>query len=123
MSQASVPAPRPGVCWRRLAVTVLGAGTLAGLLLLAMLVVAYFLPMPMLVVPAAAATAAVVYVTDRSRRSETGPDTLRSPSPCLGRHTVVRGSVVALAERVEERSAHPWPTGRRRRAGTRCTGS
>ncbi|MBW0102243.1 hypothetical protein, partial [Pseudonocardia sp. KRD291] len=52
--------------------TVLGSGLLFALLPLALLAFAYFLPLPMLVVPAAAAAAAVVYVTMRTRRTDGG---------------------------------------------------
>lgn len=50
-------------CWRRLGLTVLGAGTLLGVLCLALTVVIFLSPGPLLVLPAAAALAAVIKVT------------------------------------------------------------
>lgn len=57
------PSARRWSCWRRLGLTVLGAGTLLGVLCLALTVVIYLFPGPLLVLPAAAALAAVTKVT------------------------------------------------------------
>lgn len=110
-SAVSAQAAGRGACWCRLAKTVLGVGCLAALLLLALLAVAYFLPVPVLVVPAAAAATAVVYVTDRSRKAETGSE---APRPWV-RPGGPRSSPAAAAPD-RHRLMPAWPTGRRRRA-------
>lgn len=97
--------------WRRLAATVFGIGFSSALLVLALLVVAYFLPVPLLLVPVVAATGAVVVVTDRGRQAEAQPS---APRPWAR-------SLRSRAARVEAAAAtpspSPWPTGRRRRRG------
>lgn len=117
-SRPSTPGPGRARCWRRLAVTVLGTGSLCAVLLLALLGVGYFLPVPLLVVPAAAAAAAVYYVTDRSRRSGAA-----TSAPSRWRASAaVRSRARALLRPVErgwQRPTAPWPSGRRRPAAPR----
>lgn len=112
-SAAAVPAPAPA-CWRRLAVTVLGVGGLIGLLGLALLVVVYFLPAPLLVVPAAAALGAVAYVTRRGRAAEAaGAATSRVSLPAY------RPAPRVVEAPAPRRSSPAWPTGRHRGAVAR----
>lgn len=104
--QRRAPALPSRACWRRLATAVLGLGVFAALLVLAFLGAVYFLPGPLLVVPAAAATVAVGYVTVRSRGSGAGAVPRRdAPRPAPAPRAAPR-----------PRPAPAWPTGRRRRS-------
>jgi hypothetical protein len=91
---AAALAPR----WRRLLLTVLGAGVLLGMFYLGMLATAYVLPGPLLVLPAALALLAVVVVTLHCRQDRAGTGTC----PFVDRVRIVlrRGGAVA---------AHRWP--------------
>ena len=91
----------------------LGTGGLLGLLVVSMLAVGYLLPAPMLVVPAAAATAVAVHITARSRDVRAVAATPRRLTD------TARAAHVDAAPR-RRRTTPAWPTGRHRRASLRA---
>jgi hypothetical protein len=71
-SKAGIPVHGPP-CWQRLLLTIVGVGGLLGVLVVGLIAMAFLLPGPLLIVPAAGGLTAVVFVTVRASARRRGP--------------------------------------------------